>query len=59
MDSMDIAAMSMDLSAARLQMNVGVSVAKKAMDQQEIVAQGLLEMIPSDPCLGRLIDTQA
>lgn len=59
MDSMDIAALSMDMSAMRLQMNVGTSVAKKAMDQQEIQAQGLMEMMPSDPNLGRLIDTQA
>ena len=50
---MDIAAMSMELSSMKLQNNVGIAVAKKAMDQQEVQASGLMEMIqqaapPSD-----------
>lgn len=42
---MDIAAMSMSLSSAKLQMGVGVSIAKKTMDQQEVAAAGLMKMI--------------
>lgn len=59
---MDIAAMSMDMSAARLQMQVGVSVTKKAMETSEIEAAGLYSMmdaaaqtIPSE----HLIDVKA
>lgn len=40
-----IAAMSMDMSAAKLQLNVGVSMAKKVMDVQETQAAGLLQML--------------
>lgn len=40
-----IAAMSMNMSAAKLQMNVGVSLTKKVMDTQEAQAAGLLEMM--------------
>lgn len=40
-----IAAMSMNMSAAKLQMNVGVSLTKKVMDTQEVQAAGLLEMM--------------
>ena len=42
---MDIAALSMDLSSTQIQMSAGISVAKKAMDQQETAAAGLIEMM--------------
>lgn len=42
---MDIAAMSMDMSSMRLQMDVGIAVAKKAMESSEINAAGLYKMI--------------
>ncbi len=41
---MDIGAMSMEMSLARVQQSAGISVAKKAMDSQEISAEGLLKM---------------
>lgn len=41
---MDIGAMSMEMSLARVQQNAGISVAKKAMDSQEVAAEGLLKM---------------
>ena len=42
---MDIAAMSMSMSMAKVQLSAGLSVAKKAMDQQEIQAAGLIDMM--------------
>lgn len=50
---MDIGALSMELSSIKLQNHVGIAVARKAMDQQEAEAAGLMEMIqqaapPSD-----------
>lgn len=50
---MDIAAMSMNLSSTSLQMGVGISMAKKAMDQQQTAAHGLMKLLetavpPSD-----------
>lgn len=57
-----IAAMSMNMSTAKLQMNVGVSLTKKVMDTQEAQAAGLLEMmdaasssIPASD-LGQILD---
>lgn len=63
---MDIAAMSMDMSSARLRQSVGVSVAKKAMDVQETEAAGLMKMmdtaapgqVPSDG-VGQVVDVRA
>lgn len=63
---MDIAAMSMELSAARLQQNVGICVAKKTMEAQEMQAAGLMEMvdaadaarIPADG-VGQYVDVTA
>ena len=55
----NIAAASMTLSSAKLQMNVSTSVTKKAMDSQEIAAQQLLEMLPATSDLGRNIDVKA
>ena len=63
---MDIAAMSMQLSSARIQQSVGISVAKKAMDSQETQASGLAEMmdtaasaqIPAS-AQGQIVDVEA
>lgn len=58
---MDIAAMSMDLSAAKLQMNVSLSMSKKVMDLQEVQAEGLMEMLPPSlsPEVGQIINVKA
>lgn len=54
---MDIAAISMQMSNTQLQMSVGVSVAKKTMDQQEIAAAGLINMLKTAaPPTDHLID---
>lgn len=44
---MDIAAISMSLSSTKLQVGVGISVARKAMDQQQTEAAGLMKLIES------------
>ncbi|MDR1772916.1 MAG: YjfB family protein [Hungatella sp.] len=62
---MDIGAMSMDMSLARVQQSAGISVAKKAMDSQEIAAEGLLKMaeaalpeqVPGNG-IGQIVDTR-
>ncbi|MDR0922998.1 MAG: YjfB family protein [Hungatella sp.] len=63
---MDIGAMSMEMSLARVQQSAGISVVKKAMDSQEAMADGLLRMaemavprqMPADG-LGQIVDTKA
>ena len=63
---MDIGAMSMEMSLARVQQSAGISVAKKAMDSQEVAAEGLLKMmdtaiprqVPADG-IGQIVDTKA
>jgi hypothetical protein len=40
-------------------MNVNFSITKKAMDNQEIAAHQLLDMLPSAQELGRHVDVQA
>ena len=63
---MDIGAMSMEMSLARVQQSAGISVAKKAMDAQEAVADGLLKMaetavprqMPANGT-GQIVDTTA
>jgi maleate cis-trans isomerase len=63
---MDIGAMSMEMSLARVQQSAGISVAKKAMDSQEVAAEGLLKMaetaiprqIPGNG-IGQIVDTRA
>ena len=63
---MDIGAMSMEMSLARVQQSAGISVAKKAMDSQEVAAEGLLKMaeaalpkqIPENG-IGLFVDTRA
>lgn len=52
----DIAAMSMDLSAASIQQQASVSVQKKVMDTQELAAQEITEMLPPQTSM---IDTYA
>ena len=63
---MDIGAMSMEMSLARVQQSAGISVAKKAMASQEVAADGLLKMaeaasprqVPVDG-IGQIVDTRA
>lgn len=55
----NIAAASITLSSAKLQMNVNTSITKKAMDSQETAAQQLLEMLPATSDLGRNLDVKA
>lgn len=54
-----IAAASMTMSTAKLQMNVNLSMTKKAMDSQEMAARQLLEMLPVSQELGQYVDVQA
>ncbi len=50
MDLMNsIASASMSLSSQKLAQQYSVSVAKKAMDSQELAAQELLAMLPQQP----------
>lgn len=63
---MDIAAMSMSLSSAKIQQSASVSVAKKAMNVQETEAAGLVEMAEaaapvsqSQNGIGQNVDTVA
>jgi len=54
------------MSLARVQQSAGISVAKKAMDSQEVAAEGLLKMaetaiprqIPGNG-IGQIVDTRA
>lgn len=55
---MDIAAMSMNMSAAKVQQNVGIAMLKNSMEQQEAIAQNMVQMI-SPEGLGVNIDTYA
>ncbi len=62
MDMMtSIAAQSVSLSAAQTAQQYSVSVAKKAMDTQELAAQELLEMLPQQPQvpMGQYLDVYA
>lgn len=63
---MDIAAMSMSLSSAKLAMSVSTSVAKKAMESAEVTAAGLNKMLeaveqisPDIPVEQHIIDVKA
>ena len=55
----DIAMASMSMSAAKLQMNTSLAVAKSAMETQEVAAAQLLEMLPSPPGGGQYVDVRA
>lgn len=46
---MDIPAMRITSTTTQLQLEVGFSMVRKGMEQQEIVAQGLLDMLPPLP----------
>lgn len=60
MDMMNsIAGAAMDMSAAKVQMGVSLSVTKKVMDTQELAAQEMLRMLPATPGKGEFIDTYA
>ena len=63
MDMMtDIAAMAMDMKAAQFQQNYSLSVAKKAMDTGEEMAETLInDMMPQVPQIpkGEYIDVYA
>ena len=59
MEFTDIAMASMSMSAAKLQMNASMAVAKSAMETQEVAAAQLLEMLPSQPGLGPFGDVRA
>lgn len=52
---------SMSLASADLMQQYSVSMTKKVMDTQEVVAQKMLEMLPQQPALakGMYIDTYA
>lgn len=54
-----IAAAGMAGSAARLKMDVSLSVTKKAMDNQEMAARQLMEMLPSLQGTGQHLDVRA
>ncbi len=57
MDIMNsIAAQSMSMSAAQFGQQYAISVQKKIMDNQEMAAQELLEMLPQQPAKGQYID---
>lgn len=52
----DIAAMSMSMSAASLQQSASISVAKKAMESQDLALETMQEMLAPR---GQFIDTYA
>lgn len=56
-----IAGTAMSMASAELMQQYSVSVTKKVMDTQEVVAQKMLEMLPqqSAPAKGAYIDTYA
>ena len=59
MDVSDIAMASMSMSSAKLQVSASIAVTKNAMNAQEAAAAQLLEMLPSSPGLGLLVDVRA
>lgn len=59
MDVSDIAMASMSMSSAKLQVSASIAVTKNAMNAQEAAAAQLLEMLPSSPDLGQLVDVRA
>ena len=57
---MAIAALSVDMSAAKLQQELGVSVLKMAMQADTAAVEETLEAIESlDPALGQNLDVTA
>ncbi len=61
MDMMtSVASMSMDIAAVKLQQGIQISVAKKAMETQEIALKAITEMMPPlPPGNGTYLDTYA
>jgi len=57
---MAIAAMSVDMSAAKVQQELGISVLKMAMETDTSTAEEILEVVESlDPALGNNLDVTA
>ncbi len=57
---MSIAALSVDMSSARTQQELGISVLKLAMETQTAGVEEALEVVESlDPALGNNIDITA
>ncbi|MCI8502161.1 MAG: putative motility protein [Oscillospiraceae bacterium] len=56
-----IAAMSMNMSAATVAQNYSIAITKKTMESQELAAQELLKMLPETPApaKGQYIDVYA
>ncbi len=60
MDLMNsIASASMSMSAAQFAQQYSISLMKKTMDNEELAAQELLEMLPEIPAKGQYIDVFA
>jgi len=57
---MAIAAMSVDMSEAKVQQELGISVLKMAMETDTSTAEEILEVVESlDPALGNNLDVTA
>ncbi len=57
---MSIAALSVDMSAAKVQQELGISVLKIAMEADTSAAEEALEVVESlDPALGNNLDITA
>ncbi|MBR4903388.1 MAG: YjfB family protein [Selenomonadaceae bacterium] len=57
---MAIAAMSVDMNAAKVQQELGISVLKMAMESDTSAAEEVLEVVESlDPNLGNNLDVTA
>ena len=57
---MAIAALSVDMNAAKVQQELGISVLKMAMEADTSMAQEALEVVESlDPALGNNLDVMA
>ena len=56
---MDIAAMSMAMSTAKVQQAASLAMTKNAMELQETQAAGLIQMMQQGPSFGHTLDTRA
>ena len=57
---MTIAALSVDMNAAKVQQELGISVLKMAMNADNTAAEEILEVVESlDPALGNNLDVTA
>ncbi len=54
-----IAGTAMDMQTVEYATNYSIAITKKVMDTQTLAAQELLEMLPTQPPMGRYIDTYA